>query len=202
MSRCVLAGCFLTTLTCVAVGCRPEEGIRTYSIPKEVPPVSAAKTQSQEAGDRMLVAIVPHGNDATFFKLTGPIEQVDSITGDVKNFVESLTVADGGAPTWKLPDGWREEAGNEFRRATILVPAGNTTLELAVSQLPWQQNDDYLLSNINRWRGQMQLSPIQADQLAQSYETIKSGDTQVIWLDLSGTSSGTMPQFAPRSANQ
>jgi hypothetical protein len=150
----------------------------------------------------MLVAIVPHGSDATFFKVTGSIAQVGSIADDVKQFVESLQVTSDSAPTWKLPEGWREEPGNDFRRATLLVPAGDETLDLAVTQLGWQRSDDYLLSNINRWRGQMQLPPLPTAQLADSHDTIEVGETQVIWLDLLGKSSGAMPPFAGGRENQ
>ena len=190
MLRAFHVWCFLAALCCGAIGCRSEEGIRSYTVPKDLSRRESAKPQASEATDQMLVAVVPHGEEATFFKLTGPIGQVERVSADMKKFIESLRVTGDEPPTWKLPDGWREEAGNEFRRATILVPAGDSTLELAVTQFSWQSSDAYLLENINRWRGQMELPPVGPAQLEEAHEWIKLGETQAIWLDLKGRSSG------------
>lgn len=192
MLRAFHVWCFLAALCWGAIGCRSEERIRSYPVPKELPRGDVAKLQAAgvEATERMLVAVVPHGAEATFFKLTGPTAQVESVVTDVRTFIESLQLGGDQPPAWQLPEGWRETAGNEFRRATIVVPAGDSTLELAVTQFPWQSSDVYLLENINRWRGQMELPPVVPAQLEQSHETIKLGDTQAIWLDLKGRSSG------------
>ncbi|MEX2169385.1 MAG: hypothetical protein WD851_08740 [Pirellulales bacterium] len=199
MYRAVYVWCFVAVLSCGAVGCRPEEGIRTYTVPKEVSQGETAKPQAVgvEATDRMLVAVVPHGEQATFFKLSGPMAQVEDVEADVKKFVESLQITGGEPPTWATPDSWREQPGNQFRRATLVVPTGDESLELAVSEMSWQTTDAYLLANVNRWRGQMALPPLSPGQLEESYETIKLGGTQAIWLDLQGTLSGNgMAPFA------
>lgn len=199
MSRAAHVWCFVAVISCGAVGCRPEEGIRTYTVPKDVSRGETAKPQAVrvEATDRMLVAVVPHGEQATFFKLSGSMAQVEAVAGEVKKFIESLQITGDEPPTWATPEGWREQPGNQFRRATLVVPVGDESLELAVSEMSWQTTDAYLLANVNRWRGQMALPPLSPGQFEESYETIKLGGTQAIWLDLQGTlSSNGMAPFA------
>lgn len=203
MFRFVIAYGIVITLTFL-VGCRSEDEIRTYVVPKDKSRTSIVKPQAaeREPTDRMLVAVVPHGGQAFFFKVVGPISQVDLIANEVKQFVESLEVNGDDPPTWELPEGWREGAGNEFRLATLLVPAGNDTIELTINRMPWQTSDSFLLANLNRWRAQqLNMQPIGPAQLDDSYEKFKLGDTEVIWVDLLGRSSDSgMAPFAGRQS--
>lgn len=50
-----------------------------------------------------------------------------------------------------------------MRLATYKIPVAESYLELAVSELPGPAGG--LLSNVNRWRGQLGLSTISEDQL-------------------------------------
>jgi hypothetical protein len=137
-------------------GCE-KEGIQHYQVPK--PPQY-----------RLLGAIVPQGDKFWFFKLTGPEDAVEEHKQEFDAFLDSLTFANGDKPpTWKLPAGWREEAGDAMRVATLLLGPADDPLELAVSRFPRDpaNESDALLANVNRWRDQMGLPRVEADRLAE-----------------------------------
>ena len=56
--------------------------------------------------------------------------------------------------TWKLPEGWKENPPSEFRVASFKV---EDKADVSVVPLPGAAGGD--LSNVNRWRGQVELPP-------------------------------------------
>ncbi|HEX6985508.1 MAG TPA: hypothetical protein VF170_09035, partial [Planctomycetaceae bacterium] len=147
----------------VLVGCTSEEPIVVERVPKDdVAP--AVAVEPVEKTDRMLAAIVPHGESAVFFKVTGPEQAVARLKEDFLSLVRSTTL-DGEEPRWSLPSGWTEEKGSGELLARIGIP-GDPPLSATVTSLPKRGDDaEYRLANVNRWRGQMGLPPITADRL-------------------------------------
>jgi hypothetical protein len=189
----------------LAIGCGADEQIRTYTVAKESQPASdapatalSAQAESSEAPDRMLVAILPAGDKGTFFKVVGPAATVEEYKDDFTDFVATLKVADGNRPNWTTPRGWKEEPGSGMRTATLWIPTAAKPLAMSVTQLPWGGAQDELLSNVNRWRGQMQLPPIGPQQLGDVTSEIKAGDATVTVVDLTGRfgGAGMMAPFA------
>ena len=67
---------------------------------------------------------------------------------------------------WSKPDGWIEQPLSEMRLASFKVDgANNASADVSVNAFPGEAGG--LISNINRWRGQLQLSPLDEDQLSQ-----------------------------------
>jgi len=58
---------------------------------------------------------------------------------------------------WDVPEGWTEEPPTAFRTANLRV-AGNPDAECTLTVLP--SGGGGLLQNVNRWRGQMGLEPL------------------------------------------
>src|SRR4051812_43153043 len=154
------------------VGCNKSEEIRRYSAPKESASDAEAGAKppsigESEPSDRMLAALVPHGDWAWFFKLAGQAEKVGKYADAFRSFVQSVkfTEDEKAEPQWTLPDGWERKPGStEMRFATIALPEEGEGLEVSVVRLPWraQAYVNMLLTNVNRWRGQMQLPPVRA----------------------------------------
>src|SRR4051794_22788739 len=99
-------------------GCQEPEQIHSYTVPKETK-VAAPATTVERAGeptDRMLAAILPSGDQAWFFKTVGPIPEIDKHEKEIKEFFTGLTVDQDGKAHWKLPTGWKEEAGGNQMR--------------------------------------------------------------------------------------
>ncbi len=193
------------------VGCEAKEQIRTYSVAKPTQNAANAASEnhtsngsplqpgdSSEAPDRMLVAILPAGDRATFFKVVGPAGAVEERKAEIDEFFTNLKTGDDGRPIWKVPSGWKEDAGSGMRMATIWVPTDGKPLEMSVTALPWRGTEDDLVSNVNRWRGQMQLAPIGPQQLKDVTSEVKAGDATITLVDLRGQSAGAgmMAPFA------
>jgi hypothetical protein len=138
-------------------GCQ-DDGIQHYQVPK--PPVY-----------RLLGAIAPHGPNLWFFKLSGPDAAVQQHKPEFDRFIESVTFsAADQPPSWKLPEGWRQEPSDQMRFATLRLGPGEDALELTVTRLGREASgkpDAALLANVNRWRAQMGVPEVEADRLAE-----------------------------------
>jgi hypothetical protein len=192
----LLAG--LTAL--LATGCQRQEQIARYTVekpppieaPKNPPPrlggADAAPVKPGEAKDRTLAAIVPRVPQGWFFKLTGPKDAVEGAAESFATFLKSIRFSSEGKPQWTLPAGWREQPGSQIRYATLVIP-GDKPLEVSVTALPntGEDNAAYVRVNVNRWRGQLRLPPITAEQLAGESMTIDlEGGTATV-VNLLGT---------------
>jgi hypothetical protein len=188
-----------------AFGCEAKEEIRSYTVarPTQTAPTAASENSeaptehSREATDRMLVAILPVGDRAHFFKVVGPAAVVEKRKDELTKFFANLKVVDG-RPSWTRPEGWKEDPASQMRSATLWIPTEGEALEMSVTPLPWGGSQAEMLSNVNRWRGQMQLTPIQAPHLKDNISEIKAVDTTITIVDLTGryAGAGMMAPFA------
>jgi hypothetical protein len=174
-------------------GCQKPDEITRYTVAKpppregkpavssSVPENHAAASDAGDGPSQLLGAVIPHGKMTWFFKLTGPSEAVDAQMKPFALFLGSIKFSDKG-PDWALPEGWEEEPGSKMRFATIRIAAPEGPLEMSVIPLPTGEGsfDAYLLSNVNRWRGQFGLAPINPDELDAHVHKIELAET--IWL--------------------
>jgi hypothetical protein len=161
----------------LAPGCGSRDEIQSYTVPKEV----------QSPTDRMMAAILPAGDQAWFFKVVGPLTEVEKRAEEVNKFFGSVRLAENGRPTWELPAAdWTQEEGSGMRAATIRIPSDGEPLELSVIGLPWRGTPGEQLSNINRWRGQMKLPDVRQEQLAEFTRELKAGEATMTVVDLRG----------------
>jgi hypothetical protein len=195
-------GWIIVTASLATAGCGSNEQISAYTVPKERVPEERVVDTAPPAGtaattDRMLAAVLPDGDRAWFFKATGPAADVDARADDIQKFFESVRLAPGKPhPDWQLPADWQQQPASAMRVATLLIPAGAKPLEMSVTVLPWP-GPEAMLSNVNRWRGQMQLPPTDPAGLAKETRTLKVGDASMTIVDLSGQMTGGMtPPFA------
>src|SRR5688500_3764081 len=108
---------------------------------------------------RMLAAILPAGTQVWHFKLQGPADGVGGQKDQFETFLKSVSFTSAGQPQWTVPAGWKQLPGEGMRFATFQVlPDVNPQLELTVT--PLGPESAALGPNVNRWRGQVGLSPI------------------------------------------
>lgn len=83
----------------------------------------------------------------------------------------------GGADfEFTTPKGWTPGKASAMRKASLAVADGDLAADVSVFAFPADSND--LLSNVNRWRGQVGLAPETADELQKSAKKIEvSGHT-------------------------
>lgn len=146
----------------LSVGCQREDTITTYRAPKEVPAMAAAPMDQGAMPGGM-----PAGHPAMPAG-AGASPQAQSAEAPL---------------TWTLPAGWTQAPAGEMRFANFQVSAQNPALMTTVISMPPGQP---LLPNLNRWEGQLGLTPSSADDAAKKVKTIDVSGTPVQTVELVG----------------
>ena len=134
---------------------------------------------------RILGAVIPDGGNVYFVKATDRIARITSAESSFRSIVEQFAVdPKSGSPKFELPAGWslklldNANAGIGLAEmiAEINFEAVGGPMRFTISKYnrPTEQAmwDEYLLSQINRWRGQLELSPISVLDLQKELVTI------------------------------
>lgn len=89
-------------------------------------------------------------------------------------------------PQWQVPSGWKPVAASTMRLASFAIEGANgQTGDLSVVALGPQAGG--LLANVNRWRGQMGLPPMEESALGgASTRVATAGGDEAVVVDLSG----------------
>jgi hypothetical protein len=151
---------------------------------------------AQRPQQRTLGAIVLVQPNGWFFKVSGTDELVAPQKEALETFLKSVQFSPNPEtdPTWTLPEGWKQQEGNELRFATIQLGNSDAPLELTVTRLPMRGSDEteYLLANVNRWRGELGLQPLNtAEELEKQTKKIKGASTDITLVDMSAWLDGT-----------
>jgi hypothetical protein len=88
----------------------------------------------------------------------------------------------------RQPKGWKLGPPKPLRKLTYLVSHEGQAGEVTVISLPAAVND--LLSNVNRWREQVKLPPVDEAGLAKLVQPISLGDSSGSYVELKGTGEG------------
>lgn len=91
--------------------------------------------------------------------------------------------------TWIAPQGWESVASDQQMRLATFRP-GPGLPEVSLTAFPGDTGG--LLANINRWRGQIGLGPIDEAQLAQTVQTDTVEGVKVTTVDITGASGQEM----------
>ncbi len=92
--------------------------------------------------------------------------------------------AGADALTWKLPKGWTEaRTPGSMRYATIAPPASEPKVDVSVVVLPGPAGGE--LANVNRWRGQIGLPPLDDAALGAARKRLKAAAGEVSLYDFS-----------------
>jgi hypothetical protein len=76
--------------------------------------------------------------------------------------------------TWQTPAGWAEVPPGEMRVASFIIQGQKgKQADVSVIPLPGLPGSDE--ANVNRWRGQVGLSPVSPDELIKSAESVEAG---------------------------
>lgn len=137
----------LTILTAALslAGCQRDE-VTHARVPKAAP-VEAGAAQAPPAG----MQAMPPG-------MAGDVPAPPAPTGS-------------SALKWKLPKGWTQSLAGGIRYATLKAAAAGR-VDVSVVVLPGSAGGE--LANVNRWRGQIGLAPIDEPALATARKTIQT----------------------------
>ena len=215
---------FLSCLVALAFscGCQKQEQIQTYYVESAEPANQSAEPVMQvptppavpptadrgEPTHRMVAAVIRCDQQAWFVKAVAEIEQIKQVEKELLAFLESITL-DANEPKWDLPEGWSTGPEKPMRLATLLIPQDESNkqdgkkVEISVIGLPltgdWQAQ---ILSNINRWRGQLGREPITAGLLSEMAKPMSVSDGSVLfdatgWFSDGGMSGAPFAKMAP-----
>lgn len=180
-------------------------------------PSKSGQSQPNQAATgprRILGAIIPTEQGCYFLKATDSPERLEALVQDVRTFVESFAIdTQTGLPSNKLPDGWQLNPRNDIALAELISPEATGRIKFTVTALamPSENWDAYLLSNINRWRGQLKLEELTSESLKETLLEIPRPATALssYLFDATGTGTGGMspastptPPTSPQSSRQ
>jgi hypothetical protein len=99
--------------------------------------------------------------------------------------------------TWKLPKGWLEQAPSAMRAGSFSAAGKNgLKADISVVVLPGSAGTD--LDNINRWRGQLSLAPIEESALQKMIEPILPSGRKMKLVDLVTTENAIDNKYKKR----
>jgi hypothetical protein len=173
-------------------GCaRDEEGVRHYVAER----VSSDAALASLNKVRLLAAVVPQEKETFFFKLVGPTAAVAARKEQFETFLRSVhfTGKEDKPVEWQLPEGWKEEPGNQARFATLRLGTKDEPLEVTVHRFPGTGGD--FLANVNRWRRlDLGRGPIDEQDLPRAVSDLKIDGKDVKLVDMTGPGGKGMPR--------
>lgn len=89
---------------------------------------------------------------------------------------------------WTAPAQWTAKPNGPMRKGSYSVKGDGGEADLSITAFPGDTGG--LLANINRWRGQVSLPPLTADQLEANREHLDLGALHVDVVDLGGSANG------------
>jgi hypothetical protein len=105
---------------------------------------------------------------------------------------EGLVPPPGNPAQWTKPDGWKEQPLSEMRLGSFKVDGSNaTSADVSVIAFPGEAGG--LTSNINRWRGQLQLGPLDEDQLGQLTQRMEVDNVPTYLVDFQTAQNAPKP---------
>ena len=163
---------------------------------------------------RIVAAMVTTGNSTLFFKMRGNADLTEAQKGDFIKWVAAVCDAqtqtgppqmvaapprDSGAPQihWKAPEGWTEVPPSSMRYASFSAPADEGgKIDISIVTFPGDGGSD--ADNINRWRGQIGLTPIDASSVTSQVAPLKTADTTFSTTDIAGADTRTVAAWTRR----
>lgn len=198
--RVLLGTKWLLIAAVISVGCTPQEGVRTYRVAKNQATSGGGTTPTAEAGEpeQILGAIVPQGQNVWYFKMQGDPEQVGKIQNEFLEIINSTSFADSG-PVLDMPSGWSDRGPKGIATNNIVndesgLSATVTPLVAGPATEKAEQWEDYVLRNINRWRGQVSLQEqawSEVEPTLQELESLNQEPAKAYFVSLVGKSSGS-----------
>ena len=105
---------------------------------------------------------------------------------DVSTAAAAGAPSSEGKPNWQAPADWKEVPGGQFLVAKFAI-AGNGGAQAAVNVSSSPGDGGGLLANVNRWRQQLKLAPVDEAELGKLTASIDLAGGKAILVDLSGT---------------
>jgi hypothetical protein len=166
---------------------------------------------------RIIAAMVTTANSTLFFKMRGNADLTEAQKGDFIKWVAAVCNAQTqtGPPEmaaarpqaantpriqWKKPEGWTEVPPSSMRYASFSAPSEDGgKIDISVVTFPGDGGSD--ADNVNRWRGQIGLAPLDPDAVTSQVTPLKTGDTTFLTTDIAGDNTRTIAAWTRRDGH-
>jgi hypothetical protein len=163
---------------------------------------------------RIIAAMVTTADATLFFKMRGNADLTEAQKSDFIKWVAAVcnTQTRTGPPQvaaeppqttsappikWKTPEGWTEVAPSSMRYASFSAPAEDAgKIDISVVTFAGDGGSD--ADNINRWRGQMGLAPVDANTVTAQVAPLKTEDMTFSTTDIAGDKTRTIAAWTRR----
>jgi hypothetical protein len=163
---------------------------------------------------RIVAAMMTTANATLFFKMRGNADLAEAQKSEFLKWVAAVCDSqtqtgpaqmaaaappqDTSAPTikWTTPEGWTEVPPSSMRYASFSAPAQDGKVDISIVTFPGDGGSD--ADNINRWRGQMGLAPVDANAVTSQVAPFKTGDTEFSTTDIAGNKTRTIAAWTRR----
>ena len=196
---------------------KSEENVEIAGQPAQLHDIAGQNPGNGEAA--RILGVIQHRDDAVwFFKMTGDADLVEQQKPALVTFLKSVkfaaapaqaemppahppvgdmgtlmttaaTTSSEGKPNWQVPAGWQEVSGGQFLVAKFTIAGDSGTAAVNVSSSTGEGGG--LMGNVNRWRGQLGLTPWSETKLNQSVTAIDVSGGKASLVDISGTDART-----------
>jgi hypothetical protein len=168
-------------------------------LPKDVDPAKDG---------RIIAAMTTTDSSTLFFKIRGNADLAEAQKGEFIKWVAAVCNAqtqtnspqtaampqqESGAPPikWETPAGWTEVPPSSMRYASFSAAGENVgNVDISIVTFPGDGGSD--LDNINRWRGQIGLSPLDQNAASSQIASLKTADATFSTTDLVGAKARTI----------
>jgi len=108
----------------------------------------------------------------------------------------SVPTAEGAALVWAAPANWTPKALGSMRKGSYAITGdAGATADLAITAFPGDTGG--LFANVNRWRGQVGLGPIEAAQLDANTQSIEANGLKMIVVEATGSGNTLLGAIVP-----
>src|SRR5438552_12028827 len=163
---------------------------------------------------RIIAAMVTTANATLFFKMRGNADLTEAQKGDFIKWVAAVCNAQTqtGSPQmaaappqttsappikWTTPEGWTEVPPSTMRYASFSAPTEDgDKIDISVVTFPGDGGSD--ADNVNRWRGQMGLAPVDANAVTSQVAPLKTEDMTFSTTDIAGDKTRTIAAWTRR----
>src|SRR6516165_1373359 len=163
---------------------------------------------------RIIAAMVTTANATLFFKMRGNADLTEAQKGDFIKWVAAICDAQtqtgssqvaaappqtNSAPPikWTTPEGWTEVPPSSMRYASFSAPADEGG-KIDISIVTFSGDGGSDADNVNRWRGQIGLAPVDANAVTSQVAPLKTGDTTFSTTDIAGNKTRTIAAWTRR----
>ncbi len=183
-------GATTAILVLLLAGCR-EEPVRTYRTAKETPPPKADPHAGHNHAATPATGELPPGHppigsapavDASGLPPGHPPIGAGAPSAAPAGMAAASAVAD--SIVWAAPDHWTAKPLGAMRRGSFAPRNEAGEADLSIFIFPAATNP--LLANINRWRGQIGLTPITEAQLPTETATLEHAGLSFTTIDIVG----------------